>query len=1098
MADLFINSIIIIILLLIAAHIIEAEDAPDGKRRLKILIYNPDLGYSHMQFQGKLADVLVETGHEVHVLIFTLNPLRCDYNGTYKAKVIRVNRSPETRDDILKLGFAKSPFAGAAGNTLLDGTQDSYNNFFVGACEELLKQQQPLLQQLANENYDVGITESYDSCMFGIFHVIGVKTTISTCALSMTGWAGAPFGIPVISSYVTNYYAPSVNAPNMNFWDRISNFYTDAYEYFMFREKLHNLQQPLFKAIYGPGFPPLRILAKNVSLFFVNGNEFFELPKPTSHKVIYIGGIASGVFDKLPTKTSILAPEVQSIFDNAKDGVVLFSFGTVTDTKLMSQEMKSAFLKAFARFPTYDFIWKFERNESDSEMFSSAPNVHTFEWVNQKAMLAHPKLKAFITHCGLNGLNEAASEGVPMIGIPLFGDQLFNAATINHKKIGVYVDITDLHTENYGSNIMIDALSKVLQRTEYSQNAKTVQMKLRNMPFKPREKFVKWVEFAAEFPDLNELNLPTSDDMSLFVYYSLDVISFNIAVGITVILLLIVVICSLFRLFRKVKNFLVPDRHMQFNGKLADVLVEAGHEVHVLIFELSPFLPDYNGTFKAQKIIRIARSSETKYDILKLKLAKNPFSGFSNMLSDGAQDSFNDLFVGACEELLKQQQPLLQELARENYDVGISEAYDGCMFGIFHAIGVKTKFSTYAIQMTSWIGEPFGIPVIPSYVTNYFVPSVKGPNMNFWERISNFYAHVHEYFTLRGSIFRLQQPLFNSVYGPDFPSLRDIAGNISLSFVNGNEFFELPMPTSHKIVYVGGIASDVLKDLPEVPPEKPTLEPEVQSIFDNAKDGVVLFSFGTVIDTKLMSQEMKSAFLKAFARFPTYNFIWKFERNESDSEIFAPNVHTFGWVNQKAMLAHPKLKAFITHCGLNSMIEAASEGIPTIGIPLFGDQFFNAATINHKKAGVYIDILDLQNENRGSDAMIAALNKVLLQAEYSLNAKMVRKKIHNMPFKPREKFVKWVEFAAEFPDLNELNLPTSDNMSLFVYYSLDVISFSIAVGITVILLIYVHKLNFYNDKAVRNGRFCAEIRAGSKFLKDLIMLNGENNISMYS
>ncbi|KAI1712284.1 UDP-glucoronosyl and UDP-glucosyl transferase domain-containing protein [Ditylenchus destructor] len=1028
MANLFINSIITLILLLIAIEYIDAKDAPGGKRRLKILIYNPDLGYSHMQFQGKLADLLVEAGHEVHVLIYTLNPLRGDYNGTYKAKVIRVNRSPETRDDILKLGFAKSPFAGATANTLLDGTQDSYNNFFVGACEELLKLHQPLLRELTNENYDVGITESYDSCMFGIFHVIGVKTTISTCALSMTAWAGAPFGIPTISSYVTNYYAPSINGPNMNFWERISNFYTDAYEYFMFREKLHNLLQPFFNSIYGPGFPPLRTLAKNASLFFVNGNEFFELPKPTSHKVIYIGGIASHVSDKLPMETSTLAPEVQSIFDNTKDGVVLFSLGTVTDTKLMSQETKNAFLKAFAQFPTYDFIWKFERNESDSESFSKIPNVHTFEWVNQRSILAQPKLKAFITHCGLNGLNEAASEGVPMIGIPLFGDQLFNAATINHKKIGVYVDITDLHTENYGSKTMIDALSKVLLQREYSQNAKVVQTKLRNMPFKPKEKFVKWVEFAAEFPDLNELNLPTSDDMSLFVYYSLDVISFSIAVALTVILL-----------------------HMQFNGKLADILVEAGHEVHVLIFELSPFLPDYNGTSKAQKIIRVTRSAETKYDILKLKLAKNPFSGYHNMLSDGAQESFNEFFVGACEELLKQQQPLLKELARENYDVGISEAYDGCMFGIFHAIGVKTKFSTYAIQMTSWIGAPFGIPVIPSYVTNYFAPSVNGPNMNFWERISNFYAHAHEYFSLQGTIFRLQQPLFNSVYGPDFPSLKDIVGNISLCFVNGNEFFELPMPTSHKIVYVGGIASDVLEDLPD---KKSTLEPEVQSIFDNAKDGVILFSFGTVIDTKMMSQEMKSAFLKAFARFPTYDFIWKFERNESDSESFSktPNVHTFEWVNQKAILAHPKLKAFITHCGLNSMIEAASEGIPMIGIPLFGDQFINAATINHKKAGVYIDILDLHSESRGSDAMIDALNKVLLQTKYSVNAKMIRKKFRNMPFKPKEKFVKWVEFAAEFPDLNELNLPTSDDMSLFVYYSLDVISFSIAVSLTVILL----------------------------------------------
>ncbi|KAI1711652.1 UDP-glucoronosyl and UDP-glucosyl transferase domain-containing protein [Ditylenchus destructor] len=401
----------------------------------------------------------------------------------------------------------------------------------------MLKLQQPLLRELAKEKYDVGITEAYDPCMFGIFHTLGVKTTMSTFAIQMTSWAGAPFGVPSIPSFMINYYAPTVSGVNMNFWERISTFYNYILEDIYVKEGLYQRLQPVFNSVYGPNFPSLKFLHKNSSLCFVNGNEFFELPKPTSNKIIYIGGIASDIFEKPSPKKVALSPEIQSIFDNTKDGVVLFSFGTITDTKVMTKEMKTAFLKAFGRFPTYDFVWKIERNANDSEIFSLAPNVHTFEWLNQRAILAQPKLKAFITHCGLNSMNEAASEGVPVVGIPLFGDQLFNAATIPHKKMGVYVDILDLHSENYGSKTMIDALEKVLHQPEYSQNAKLVQKKVRNMPFKPKEKFVKWVEFAAEFPDLNELNLPTSDDMSLFVYYSLDVISFSIIVLLALLVL---------------------------------------------------------------------------------------------------------------------------------------------------------------------------------------------------------------------------------------------------------------------------------------------------------------------------------------------------------------------------------------------------------------------------------------------------------------------------------------------------------------------------------------------------------------------------------
>nr|CAD2208856.1 unnamed protein product [Meloidogyne enterolobii] len=46
----------------------------------------------------------------------------------------------------------------------------------------------------------------------------------------------------------------------------------------------------------------------------------------------------------------------------------------------------------------------------------------------------------------------------------------------------------------------------------------------------PTERLVKWVEFAAEFGDLPELNLPGEKEMNWFVYYSLDVILFSIIV----------------------------------------------------------------------------------------------------------------------------------------------------------------------------------------------------------------------------------------------------------------------------------------------------------------------------------------------------------------------------------------------------------------------------------------------------------------------------------------------------------------------------------------------------------------------------------------
>ncbi|KAM3411496.1 hypothetical protein ACQJBY_003261 [Aegilops geniculata] len=46
-----------------------------------------------------------------------------------------------------------------------------------------------------------------------------------------------------------------------------------------------------------------------------------------------------------------------------------------------------------------------------------------------------------------------------------------------------------------------------------------------------------------------------------------------------------------------------------------------------------------------------------------------------------------------------------------------------------------------------------------------------------------------------------------------------------------------------------------------------------------------------------------------------------------------------GWAPQAAILAHPSVGAFLTHCGSSSLLEAAAAGVPMLTWPLVFDQF---------------------------------------------------------------------------------------------------------------------------------------------------------------
>lgn len=90
----------------------------------------------------------------------------------------------------------------------------------------------------------------------------------------------------------------------MTYWDRLHNFWLKFLEWRTYAKQADDLNR-LFQSKCGPHFPDIERLVANVSMIFVNSNEFFDIAKPWTHKVTTIGGIVEKEAKPLSTVTEI-------------------------------------------------------------------------------------------------------------------------------------------------------------------------------------------------------------------------------------------------------------------------------------------------------------------------------------------------------------------------------------------------------------------------------------------------------------------------------------------------------------------------------------------------------------------------------------------------------------------------------------------------------------------------------------------------------------------------------------------------------------------------------------------------------------------------
>lgn len=257
-------------------------------------------------------------------------------------------------------------------------------------------------------------------------------------------------------------------------------------------------------------------LLQGADFWLMRVDFVFEFPRPTMPNIAYIGGFQCKPSKPLPTE---LEEFVQS---SGEHGFILMTLGTLV--RALPSQITSEIAAAFAQLPQ-NVIWRHVGERPDN----LGNNTLLVKWIPQNDLLGHPKIKAFVTHGGGNGIYESIYHGVPIVVVPLMFDQFENALRMEVRGAARVVDVADLTRRTF-----LEALRDVLHDPSYGDNMRRLSALHRDRPMHPLDTAVFWTEFVMRHKGAAHLRTE-SYKMPWYSYHSVDVFCFLLAVLLTLV-----------------------------------------------------------------------------------------------------------------------------------------------------------------------------------------------------------------------------------------------------------------------------------------------------------------------------------------------------------------------------------------------------------------------------------------------------------------------------------------------------------------------------------------------------------------------------------
>ncbi|XP_076766939.1 uncharacterized protein LOC143433487 [Xylocopa sonorina] len=1032
--------------------------------------------YSHQIPYQRLWMELCERGHKV--VLITTHPMTNYQSPNFTQISVNTSASFLKTIDFVQMRFS--------GKTWMDIIMNNMCDISIQCAEEVYKASEMLYASDSNATFDLVMTELfYMPSLFAFAHRFDAPL-IGLCSLGMLGSNEHALGGAVFPSHEYTWEMETRTGANLPFSTRLWNFVIFwRYIYLTYRQ-LYPTHQQLAKRYMGE-MPPLLDMLKNISLIFVDQSNVIAPVRP------WLPNIVTFTSSHINEKPAPLQKDIQQFLDEAEDGFIYFSLGSNVKSSNLSKHMKDIMCEVFAKLP-YRIVWKYEM-----ELSEKPANVYTAKWFDQQSILAHPNIKLFIYQGGLQSSEETIHFAVPVVVMPVFADQDYQARRMEALGIGRSLEITTLTKDEFESAIL-----EVITNQKYKEKVNHVRSLLKDVPQNMVKNVAWWTEYVIRTKGAPHLRSNLAW-LPWYQRYDTDIIVFLTIVALLVLLNVINVTARLLVYVRKrstnqkqkIKPKITstasyhtdrstPASNMKFTVAIVllglcilSVPKQSKAARILIVYSLPlyshqvPFLPLWAElTKRGHELVIIGFHSVLDANSTNIREITISLQQTERRRNVHVQDCLNGMsYMTFVENTMMYLMSGLAHYTFNNTEVkklyapDSGEKFDLVMVEMFLSypwFALAHRFNAPVIGLNT-LGllavdsYVLGDMVVPSHDSTWELETNTGENLPFWNRLKNFYTVWRFIYIVQNHLIPIGQKVAEQYFGTELPQVVDIMANTSVVFLNVDHIMSYARPEVPNIIRFHAVHNaGEPKPLPQ----------DIQSFVDDAPNGFIYFCMGTTVQFLDLFEETQQIFYDVFADLP-YKIVWKLEKPPLRK---LSNVYTSPWLPQRSVLAHPNVKLYMYHGGAMSTQEAIHYGVPVLGFPIFSDQERQIKKLKSLGVGNRLNVRTLTRESLNSTIRETISNKVYKQNMMELRT-LLQDKQHDWV----KDLAWWTEYVIRNKGAPHLRSNLA-SQPWYTYYDMDIVVFLtvIAVVICITVLSVCLKLCTYASKRNQQIRLSSE------------------------